>query len=224
MLPPMEALNTLDHLRLRFKEDFVSFRQRFIGHTISGQLTGISQEAFEKESYWLEKDSSFINRGLPLFSREGRIYYKREKEVFYDFAEAALKHLDALVYKKNPQQDLALAHQLEEDWILDLGCGRGISLEDICAYYNPLLNLKLVGTTLHTPGYQREFAQRNIFLVEAQPLTIPAELVPKQGYSLIMANQVLAYYEDKAPFVRFGQKHRSAEGIFLADAHLIMPS
>lgn len=220
----MNALNTLDHLRLRLKEDFVSFRQRFIGYTISGQDYGLSAEAFEKESYWLEKDSSFINRGLPLFSRKGRIYYERKKEVFYEFATAAIEYLDALVEKRNPQQDLALAHQLEENWILDLGCGRGIALEDICAYYNPLLNLKLVGTTLHTPSYQREFAQRNIFLVEAPPLLIPAELVPKQGYTLIMANQVTQYYEDKAPFVRFGQKHRSAEGIFLGDVPLTILS
>jgi hypothetical protein len=208
-------MNTLDHLRLQRKKELASLRQRYLGHTISSQQSSISAEAFEKESYWLEKDSSFINRGLPLFSRKGRIYYRREKEVFYESAQEILEYLDALVDKRNPQQKISHS-ELAEDWILDLGCGKGIALEDLCAYYGPLLNLKLVGTTFHTPGYQQEFARRNIFLLESQPLALPSNLVPEQGYSLIMANQVIEYYPstDLQEFVQFAQRQLTAEGLF----------
>ena len=123
-----------------------------------------------------------------------------------------IRHLDSLVEQRNPKHliDRKYASKVR---ILDIGCGRGIALEDIAAYYGPLLNLRLEGESLHTPRYAEEFAKRNIFWREVPPL----QRHNKTMYDLIMANNVIGYYYNPLGFLNFGREHLTADGIFIID-------
>lgn len=211
-------LSELDKHRLVRKQDLVKVRQTYPGYSMR---YAHSDKSYEKESDWLDNDSTFISRGLPtLFgSREmtpdTRIPYEgRRQWEDYDFENFIVKYFDNLVKTKNPDEKVSRA-DLEKDWVLDMGCGRGVALEDIWAYYGPVLNLYLKGNTGHLPNYAPKFLKRGIELIGGS-LTDQGVLTqrPPNGYSLIMANQVLHYYEDALPFVEFGFKNLTPDGVF----------
>ncbi|MBI2021263.1 hypothetical protein HYS93_00050 [Candidatus Daviesbacteria bacterium] len=215
----------LDRLRLARKNELVAIRNSNRGY--SGRYS-YDDAAYELESHWLEKDSTFISRGFPILfgsselTPETRIQFAgRRPQEDYEFSWDIVNFLDKLVQKRNPQQALG-GIDLPQDFILDMGCGRGIALEDIWAYYGPVLNLYLKGNTGHLPNYAPQFLEKGIELIRGG-LTDQGDKSqrPANGYTLIMANQVFNYYQDSLPFVEFAFKNLSSEGIFPASYHAV---
>lgn len=209
-----EALSTIDQLRITRKRELVKLRGRMGGHFING-LPGSA-----KESDWLEEDRSFINRGLPLFGRTGdsqypaRLPFKRAYEVYYDSSAIVLSHLDRLNSRHNPEQEVGKSG-MERVSVWDIGCGRGVALEDIWAYYGPTLDLNLKGSTLHTPQYYDEYLQRGIEIHQGELGDEGLKGTrPVEGYSLIMAEWSLIYHTRPLDLVKYAAKRLSNDGIF----------
>jgi len=204
--------NSLDQLRIARKKELESVRDADDCHSINGDFS------FGRESYWLEKDSGFISRGLPLFGNQehARLPFNRRwsQKFDYEFAQTIIQHLDQLVQQRNPDEQTE-RNDLPLDSILDMGCGRGIALGDIWAYYDPVLNLYLKGNTGHNPGYQKAFLKRGIEIFQGRLTDEGLENKrPQQGYALIMASHSMIYYENPLPFVQFAAERLSLEGIF----------
>lgn len=202
-------MNPQDQLRLKRKQELVRLRHENAGHSISSKSFAADNG---KMSEWLENDRSFICRGFSLFAPEGRIpFIKGPKEHFYAGESIILSHLDQLLEKYNSKLIPGKASPTIN--ILDLGCGRGIALEDLSAYYGIFLNMKLYGDTLFTPFYQKKFSERGIIIKESTP-SFDNGLDPKEGYSLIMANRVLEYLPNRLEYLVVGSQHLEDGGIF----------
>ena len=211
----MNELNDLDKLRLQSKTELEGTRSE---HYVSTSADTQAQKKDQAAAYWLLRgDIPFrdTHRGLPLFSEAGWIPYKRGPgcNSFYIGWDVIIRYLDSLVEKRNTERVVGRTG-LKKDTILDMGCGGGIFLEDVSAYYGPVLNLDLMGTTLVLPGYTRDFKDRGITLLRGNAMDIDTPLKPPDGYTMIIANQVVEYYDDPLSFLQFGRTNLNQEGVF----------